>query len=183
MSATIAGPLRLIGLAAAAALALTACSPDQAGTAAFVGNRRITSQQLQGALDGLRKGNPQFAQVEQLDQLVLFDLIAEPYLLAAAAQAGIGVPAAQAQAELPQTPHANPEALRALRAQLALNLLKQGQKDAELNAVAAQLRAVRIRVNPRYGRFDKTKLQIAGSTPNWLVPRPAAAPPGAPQTG
>ncbi len=179
--------LRLVSLAAAAALALTACSPDQAGTAAFVGNRRITSDQLQGALDGLRKGNTQFAQVDQLDQLVLFDLVAEPYLLAAAAKAGISVPAAQAQAQLPQTPHANPEALRALRAQLALNLLKQGQKDAELNTVAAQLRAVRIRVNPRYGRFDKAQLTITDAAPNWLAhpaaPAPTGAPTGAPPTG
>ena len=175
--------LRLVAPVAALTLVLSACSPDQAGTAAFVGKRRITTDQLQGALDGLRKGNPQFAQVVGLDKLVLFDLIAEPYLLAAAAGAGLTLPPDQAvRAELPQTPHANPQALRALRAQVALNLLRQGQKDAALATVANQLRAARIRVNPRYGSFDKAQLTITDAAPNWLVSRPAPAPTGAPAT-
>ncbi len=174
--------MRLVGVAGAMALVASGCTPGEAGAAAVVGDRRVTTEQLQGALAGLREGNPEFAQVEQLDQLVLFDLIAAPYLLEAADAAGLGVAPSEAQAALPQTPDANPDALRALQAQIAFNKLSQGQKGEALASVADQLRGAKVRVSPRYGRFDAATLAIATGQPNWLVPKAEPAPTDAPPT-
>lgn len=166
----------LLVMAAAGAVALGACSPAESGAAAVVGDRRITTGQLQRALDTLRAGNPDFAQVKQLDRLVLFDLIAEPYLVQAAQDAGLGVSTSEAQAALPKAPGANADALRALRAQIALNRLDRGQKRTALDSVAAGLRREGVRVSPRFGRFDSTKMTIVDAAPNWLVAGPVASP-------
>ena len=174
--------MRLAGVAAVMALVASGCTPGEAGAAAVVGDRRITTDQLQGALTGLREGNPEFAQVEQLVQLVLFDLIAAPYLLEAANSAGLGVAPSEAQAALPQTLDANPDALRALQAQIAFNKLSQGQKGEALASVADRLRRAKVRVSPRYGRFDAATLAVAASQPNWLVPKAEPAPTDAPPT-
>ena len=176
------GRLRLVTVAGAVALAAGACTPGEAGAAAVVGDRRITTEQLQGALKGLRTGNPEFAQVEQLDRLVLFNLIAAPYLIEAADAAGLGVAPSEAQAALPMTPDADPEAVRALQAQIALNKLNQAQKGEALAAVGARLRGAGVRVSPRYGRFDSTTLAVVQGQPNWLVPRAEPAPTDAPST-
>lgn len=176
MSPRISRRLSLAAAAAAVAVGASACSPAETGAAAVVGDRRITTDQLQQALTGLRAGNPDFAQVEQLDRLVLFDLIAEPYLMKAAQDAGLGVSPSEAQAALPRTPQANPEALRALQAQIALNKLNQGQKAQALAGVGTALRAARVKVSPRFGRFDAATLTVVDARPNWLVSRPAATP-------
>lgn len=171
---TIRGPVAAV-LVAALALATSACSPRETGAAAVVGERRVTTQELQNALTGLKAGNPQFAQVEQLDRLVLFDLIAEPYLVSAAEGAGLGVSPSEAQAALPATPNADPAAIRALRGQIALNKLNQAQATDALGAVASRLRSAGVRVSPRYGRFDDKTLSVVDAAPNWLpAPSPSA---------
>lgn len=176
MSPTPVRRLAAPAMAAALALGLGACSPAETGAAAVVGDRRITTEQLQSALAGLRAGNPEFAQVEGLDRLVLFDLVAEPYLLEAARAAGLGVSPSEAQAALTQTPEANPDALRALQGQIALNKLTQAQKTQELAGVGTALRAAGVTVSPRYGRFDAQSLTIVDSQANWLVPGPSPSP-------
>lgn len=171
---TIRGPIVAAALVVVA-LTTSACSPREAGAAAVVGDRRVTTQELQDALTGLKAGNPQFAQVQQLDRLVLFDLVAEPYLTRAAQQAGIGVSDSEARAALPGTPQADPAAVRALRGQIALNKLNQAQSSEALDAVAATLRSQGVRVSPRYGRFDDQTLSIVDAAPNWLpTPKPTA---------
>ena len=174
--------MRLASVAGAMALVASGCTPGEAGAAAVVGDRRVTTDQLQGALTGLRQGNPEFAAVKQLDQLVLFDLIAAPYLLEAAEAAGLGVAPSEAQAALPQTPDADPDALRALQAQIAFNKLTQGQQGDALASVAERLRRANVRVSPRYGRFDASTLAIATGQSNWLKSKPEPAPTDAPPT-
>jgi len=88
----------------------------------------------------------------------------------------------EAQAALPQTPGANPNAIRALQAQIAFNKLNQGQKGEALAAVAERLRGADVRVSPRYGRFDAAALAIAPGQPNWLVPPAKPAPTDTPTT-
>ena len=168
-------------LAAAAAVALTvgACSPSEAGAAAVVGGRRVTNDQLQQALVGLRAGNPDFAQVQGLDRLVLFDLLAGPFLTKAAQDAGLGVSPSEAQAALPKTPSANENALAALQAQIAFNKLTQAQKGEALAAVSTALKQAGVKVSPRFGRFDATSLSIVAAAPNWL-PTPAPTPTATP---
>lgn len=175
MSSKISRCLPLVA-AAAVALGAGACSPAENGAAAVVGDRRITTDQLQRALTGLRAGNPEFAQVQQLDRLVLFDLVAAPYLLQAAQDAGLGVSPSEAQTALAKTPDADPEALRALQAQIALNKLTQGQKAQALAGVGTALRQAGVRISPRFGRFDTQSLTIVDAQPNWLVPTPTPTP-------
>lgn len=182
MSTNTVRRLRLVVLAAGLALAAGGCAPDEPSAAALVGGRRISTDQLQSAVTTLRTGNPQFAQVPQLDRLVLFDLIAAPYLLNAAQAEGVGVSPSEAQSALPKAPNADPSALRALSAQIALNRLTQGQKTAALATVGSQLRKAGVRVSPRLGRFDTASLTIVDAKPNWLVPTPTptAAPKATP---
>ncbi len=178
---TIRGPL-VAAAVLAVALTTAACSPRETGAAAVVGDRRVSTQELQDALAGLKAGNPQFAEVAQLDRLVLFDLIAEPYLVKAAQTAGLGVSDSEAQAALPGTPQADPAAVRALRGQIALNKLNQAQSTEALDAVAATLRSEGVKVSPRYGRFDSQSLSVVDAAPNWLptpTPSPSATAPPA----
>lgn len=167
--------------AVAGALVLTAaCSPEEAGAAAVVGDRRITNEQLQSAVTDLREGSPDAAQVPQLDRLVLFAIIAEPYVLPAARAEGLGVAPAEAEAALPRGESPGPDAVRALQSLIALNKLEQGQKQEALSAVATQLRDAGVRVSPRFGRFDPQAMTIVDAQPNWLVPAPKTPPTGAP---
>lgn len=167
--------------AVAGALVLTAaCSPEEAGAAAVVGDRRITNEQLQSAVTDLREGSPDAAQVPQLDRLVLFAIIAEPYVLPAARAEGLGVAPAEAEAALPRSESPGPDAVRALQSLIALNKLEQGQKQEALSAVATQLRDAGVRVSPRFGRFDPQAMTIVDAQPNWLVPAPKTPPTGAP---
>lgn len=179
MSPTIIRRAPLLAAVAAVALTVGACSPAEAGAAAVVGGRRVTNDQLRQALDGLRAGNPDFAQVQGLDRLVLFDLLAEPFLTKAAQDAGLGVSPSEAQAALPKTPGANENALAALQAQIALNKLTQGQKAEALAGVGTALRKAGVKVSPRFGRFDAQTLSIVDAAPNWL-PAPAPTPTATP---
>lgn len=179
MSPSITRRVPILAAAAAVALTVGACSPAEAGAAAVVGGRRITNDQLQQALTGLRTGNPEFAQVQGLDRLVLFDLLAEPYLTKAAQDAGLGVSPSEAQAALPKTPDANENALAALQAQIAFNKLTQGQKGDALAGVGTALTRAGVKVSPRFGRFDAKSLSIVDATPNWL-PTPAPTPTATP---
>lgn len=179
MSLTIIRRVPILAAAAAVALTVGACSPAEAGAAAVVGGRRVTNDQLQQALDGLRAGNPDFAQVQGLDRLVLFDLLAEPILTKAAKDAGLGVSPSEAQAALPKTPGANENALAALQAQIALNKLTQGQKGEVLAGVSSALTKAGVKVSPRFGRFDAKTLSIVNAAPNWL-PTPAPTPTATP---
>jgi len=170
--------------AVAGAVVLTAaCSPEEAGAAALVGDRRITNEQLQSAVTDLREGSPDAAQVPQLDRLVLFAIIAEPYVLKAARDEGLGVSPSEAQAALPRSENPGPDAVRALQALIALNKLDQGQKQEALSGVATQLRDAGVRVSPRFGRFDPQAMRIVDAPPNWLVPAPKTPPTGAPAPG
>lgn len=170
------------GMAAALAVGLGACSPSKTGAAATVDGRRITIADLQNAVRDVKAGNPELTQVQGLDRYLLFDLIAAPYLIDAASQAGMGVSTSQAQQVLPKKSDADPAALLALQAQLAFQALRQGNETAALTSVREQLERAHVQVNPRFGTFDPAgvtdpqKNTIVAAQPNWLVgARPASS--------
>jgi hypothetical protein len=169
-------------LAATLAAALTGCSPDQSGAAATVGGRTVSVSDLHDAVTAVKSGNPDLAQVEGLDRYLLFDLIAAPYLLEAASQAGVGVSEAEAAAALPKAHTPDPHAVRALQAQLAFQNLRQANNMQALESVRTQLEQARVKVNPRFGRFDASgvtevnKPTIVDSQQNWLVAAPTPTP-------
>lgn len=187
-SATRTAPARRLARLAAGvlvgvtALTASACAPQQAGAAALVGDRRVPQGDLDAALKGIREGNPQFAQVPA--GAVLVDLIAEPYLLAAAAKAGQPVSQDQARQLLPSTDHPDERAVRVLQAQIALESL-----DAQaLAGVSKQLDQAKVKVSPRYGTFDSAKFSLSQPTPDWVQKSDAVSgiptlPGGQPQQG
>jgi hypothetical protein len=164
------------------AAALTACSPDQSGAAATVGDRTVSVSDLHSAVEAVKSGNPDLAQVEGLDRYLLFDLIAAPYLLDAASQAGVGVSEAEAAAALPKAHNPDARAVRALQAQLAFQNLRQANNTQALEGIRTQLEQARVEVNPRFGTFDPAgvtevnKPTIVDSQQNWLVALPTPTP-------
>jgi hypothetical protein len=168
--------------AACLATALTACSPEQAGAAATVGGRTVSISDLHDAVASVKSGNPDLAQVEGLDRYLLFDLIAAPYLLAAASDAGLGVSEAEAAAALPKAHDPDANAVRALQTQIAFQNLRQANNMQALETVRKQLEQAGVTVNPRFGRFDPTgvtevnKPTIVDQQQNWLVAAPTPTP-------
>lgn len=162
-------------LAAALAAGLSACSPKQTGAAATVGNRVVSVQDLHDAVEAVKSGNPDLAQVEGLDRYLLFDLIAAPYLLDAASAAGMGVSTSEAAAALPKASNPDHNAVRALQTQLAFQNLRQANDTQSLEKVRQQLESAGVEVNPRFGTFDPSgvtdvnKPTIVNKQSNWLV--------------
>ncbi len=169
---------QLVAAAAIAIAALTAsaCGQVQAGSAAVVGDRRISVAELQAATTQIQTYAGPDQQVSQNKVLLL--MILEPYLVRAAAKGGVGVSQDQATQELKAHSVARPGAgaVQAIRALTALNNLQQAGKQEDLTALADQIRGDRIEVNPRYGRFDPKTLDVVATTPDWLVASPTATP-------
>lgn len=146
---------------AAGALLLAGCS-QVPGTAAVVDGRTITEGTLQQATDDLGQLVPQGIPTQQ----VLINLIAAPYLLEAAAEAGAGVSEAEAvqlaeqlaaQAGLDEVPELGDGALDVLRATLAQQKLSQSADPAGAFASFEEdLAAADVVLSPRYGTFDLT---------------------------
>jgi hypothetical protein len=175
-----------VAAVAAVALALGACSPREAGAAAVYGDERITTDQVTQAVQGIKQGNPEIAQTPGLEQTVLFYLLVAPFLLPAAERAGAGVSDSEAASQLlPKATNPDPQALRVLRTFLALQKLQQGGATPVLQQVQRQIQTAGVRVNPRFGRLDTSRLEIVQRQPNWLVRTPAPTatetpPPAAP---
>jgi hypothetical protein len=169
-------------IAAALAAALTACSPEQTGAAATVGSRTVSISDLHDAVADVKTGNPDLAQVEGLDRYLLFDLIAAPYLLEAASNAGLGVSEAEAAAALPEKKDADANAVRALQTKIAFQNLRQANNVEALESVRKQLEQAGVTVNPRFGSFDPAGVTevntptIVDQQPNWLVATPTPTP-------
>jgi hypothetical protein len=160
---------RAAGAVLVTALAVGACSPRESGAAAVVGDRRITTDQLSGAVAGIKRGNPQLGANQGLDRTVLFFLIISPYVLRAAEAKGVGVSDAQAAKLLVRDIDPDPDAVQVLRTYLALQALQEAKGTAELQQVQQEVAAVKPRLNPRYGRFDTKELTVVSETPNWLA--------------
>lgn len=182
MSARTTRRIAAAGLAAALAAGVTACSPEQTGAAATVGGRSVSVSDLHDAVEAVKSGNPDLAQVEGLDRYLLFDLIAAPFMLDAASAAGMGVSTDEAAAALPKATHPDPNAVRALQTQIAFQNLRQANDMQSLQRVRSQLEHAGVKVNPRFGSFDPAgvtdvnKQAVVAHQPNWLVAVPAPTP-------
>ncbi|HET8615432.1 MAG TPA: SurA N-terminal domain-containing protein [Actinomycetales bacterium] len=174
--------IAVAALAATFAGGLTACSPEQTGAAATVGGRSVSVADLHDAVEGVKSGNPDLAQVEGLDRYLLFDLIAAPYMLQAASDAGMGVSTDEAAAALPKSHDPDPSAVRALQTQIAFQNLRQANDMQALEKVRDELVRAGVTVNPRFGSFDPSgvtevnKPTIVDHQPNWLSQTPAPTP-------
>lgn len=155
------------------AVGATACSPHEPGSAAVVGDRQISNQQVDDAVTGIEKGNPQLSQTPDLARTVLFYLMIEPWVTTAAQQNGAGVSDDQAKAMLSATRNPDPEAVAVIRTFLALQKLSSNTQ--VLSQLQKDIVAEHPRVNPRYGQFNGKTMNVDDLTPNWL-PKPKPTP-------
>jgi hypothetical protein len=174
------GRLAVAGAAVVAAVALSACTPSQAGAAATIDGRRISASDVTDATTGIKVGNPQLASGPGLDRTVLFYLLLRPYVLDAAQANGVAVSEQEAAGQLSQTTSPDPHAVQVLQTFLALQKLQQLNKPQLLTRLQDELKAAKPSVNPRYGRFDATSMTIVDAGSNWLVPTPTATAQGTP---
>ena len=192
-------------LAASLALSpLVAACGTQAGSAAIVGDRRISVGELQTATSEVRTivGDP--SQVNQ--QLVLGWLIAHPYVEQVAAQHGQGVSTQDAEAFFTRAKFTNAQggttpseaSVQAVQTAYALSLLTGQDSSTPETAkqatdqVLADLKAAHVEVNPRYGTFDykwdeqTQSFTLSPRSSNWLQAtqpaQPAASPSPSPSS-
>ncbi|WP_326825737.1 SurA N-terminal domain-containing protein [Streptosporangium sp. NBC_01756] len=174
--------VRVILAVAAAGVALTACSPTQAGAAAVVGGQRISSSQLDGDVReleaALAKAGGSAAQLQSygsLPQLVLYQTATAKQLTIAAERKGvtatdgeidqlISTAGGQAQYEQQMLQQAVPPSQMRAYAKASLLASKLAAKYGGGTDQAAlqrgsqlaskDVQAVKISWNPRYGTFN-----------------------------
>jgi hypothetical protein len=166
-----------------AAVALSGCGPVEAGSAAIVGDRRISAHELEQATADINAFTGPDNPVSE--QAILFDLIISPYFTARVAQAKAGALASQDEArkELQtKVPDPSDAAVDVLRINLSIQRAQQLPQEAAqavFNGVTEDLKKVDVDVNPRYGQFDKTKMSVVEATRNWLKSVPPSPSPTA----
>jgi hypothetical protein len=175
-------------LAVALALTLSSCDAAQPGSAATVGDRRISVAQVQSAYQDVVQIVGQDAQVTQGQILSL--LIREPFLVSEAAKLGRGVSAQDARLEISSVGSVNVAKLSdagvdVWRADLANRALLSERPDADIKvtnaAIADDLKAVGVHINPRYGAgIDYANSTILPEKRDWLrktaTPGPSPTP-------
>jgi hypothetical protein len=165
-------------LVAGAVAALTAgCGSTEAGSAATVGDRRISVQELQTATNDIQKLYGPNQPVPQ--RSVLFLLAAAPYLEAIAVPEDAGASLSDARKVFGETvPNPSHAALVVMQANTTLGNLDQLGNDKTTQAlqqVSKSLADDHFTVNPRYGEFDPTRGSLLPEQPNWL-PTPSPTP-------
>jgi hypothetical protein len=173
-------PMRWVALTGAALLALlasTGCSASEAGAAAVVDGKRISVADVQSAAADFET----FTGQPVAQQQVLYFLVIGPYVVDAAARAGVGVSLDDAKAQLTQRiPDPSESGVTALQAAESVSRLTQLSEDRSkpiLDGVVSKLRSADIELSPRYGEFDAEQITITAPQENWIeAPAVAASP-------
>ncbi len=177
----------LVTLATAAAL-LTACT-GQPGAAAVVDGTGIPASELQVALDEL---GPYVQGASP--SAVLGVLVAEPTVTQMAADAGVAVSDADAQAFLDQVvqqttpdehPTFGPASLAIARYFVAFtNLSNASSQDEATTDITKEVAKLDVKVNPRFGTLGENNQITAPTPPKWIVqPAPSPSPTADPGDG
>lgn len=183
-----------VALAIAVAPVLSGCGTTQAGSAAIVGDQRITVGELQTATTELKSLVSDPTQISQ--ELVLGWLIANPAAQRVAADQGQVVSRDDALRFFTQAKFTDPKggttpsdaAVSAVQTAYTLQLLAgqgvdQATAKANIDKVIADLKTEKVTVNPRYGTFDYAwdpqtqSFTLSPAKVDWLsTPSPAASP-------
>ena len=179
--------IRTLLVATSAAALLAGCGTMHAGSAAVVGDRRISVEDLQSATKDAQafvdaQAQAQNAQRQVVSQSqVLYLLAALPYIQELATKDGVGASESDAKAALAQWNVRNPSraGILVVQANEGLSNIQQlsDQKAAEADAsITKSLLADHVEISPRYGTFDPKVGRILQARPNWLpTPSPSAA--------
>jgi len=170
--------LRSVLVAGVAVTLVSGCGTPEAGSAATVGSRRISVQDVQSATADIQALYGPEQPVPQ--QSVLFLMAAAPYLETAAIKLQAGASIDDARTVFgTKVAHPSQAALQVIQANVIIaNLQKLGNEQAgpALQEVTDSLQRDKLSVNPRYGTFDP-QTGIKQVQPNWLpTPPPSATP-------
>jgi hypothetical protein len=174
--------IRTLVVATGVVALLAGCGTPEAGSAAVVGNRRISVSDLQAAtVDAQAFVGPS---VPVSQRQVLYLLAASPYIEQLADRFGVGVSTDDARAAMAQTvPHPSAAGLKVVQANEALLAVQQlgDQQTSVANAIITKgLVSEGFSVNPRYGIFNTSIGRVAPIQPNWQpTPSPSATAPAA----
>ncbi len=150
-----------------ATLALSACGSQAPGAAAIVDGSTISEKEVQtvsAELNTIAQG-----QTKLTPGIVLVNLILAPYVLAEASRTGKTVTDAEARKVIAKVPNPSPATMDFVRMQLEIPNLSTASK----TAILAKLAKADVSVNPRYGTFDRAKIALLPSAPNWIKTSPS----------
>jgi hypothetical protein len=148
-----------------AALALSACGPQDAGAAAIVNGTVISDQDVQTITGQLNTISPDGQKLSSSNALL--SLILEPYVLAEAARVDkVVVSAADARKVIAKVANPSPKTIKFVQTQLVI----QGLNEASKASIVKEIGKAKITVNPRYGTFDATRVELTPTSPNWIKP-------------
>ena len=169
--------LRTVLATGVAAALLSGCGTPEAGSAATVGDRRISVSDVQSATADIQAVFGPDQPVPQRN--VLFLLAAAPYIEDAASRSGAGVSLDDARTQFANKV-ADPSraALVVIQANASLSRLDQlgqGRTQQVLVEITQCLAKDGFTVNPRYGTFDPQRGTMLSDQPNWL-PTPSPTP-------
>ena len=154
-----------LALALGSALALSGCGGTN--VAASVDGRVITEDSARIVTEQIRKNFGENVGDFQTPSAVSY-LIMAPFMIDAAAEAGIPVSEQEARAALTEISDPAPETVEVVRANAAIGALQQTHPEA-LQKASEKMAAAKISVNPRYGAFDIATGQMSAKTPNWIA--------------
>jgi len=175
-------------LAAVLALVLSSCDAPQPGSAATVGQRRISVAAVQRAYQDI---GPIVGADQQITQdQILNLLILEPYLIKAAAGLGKGISNQDARLNITSAGSVNvakvsDAGIEVWRANLANTAIQTSRTNAEIEGtyqeIGRELKASGVHINPRYGSaIDYTNFSILPSKSDWLKTTATATPTATP---
>jgi hypothetical protein len=155
---TLRGPLAAVVIAAA--LSVSGCGT--ADTAAVVNGQVISETEAQRAA---REINEAFSPQTPLDTPgAVSSLIAAPIINEVASKVGKAESDSSARAAMPNISDPSQASLDLVKANFALQKLS----DQEKQQVLEQLKKADIKINPRYGSFDRDTASFEAPARNWL---------------
>ena len=168
---TLSQHLKTLALVIGASLALSGCATQQPGAAAIVNDTAVRHQDIVISDEDVQSVPLELNALAQGGQELkvsdaLLSLILAPYVLDEAQRVGKTVSASEARKVIAKVANPSPSTIAFVQMQLAIQKLDQASK----TLIVDELGKVKITVNPRYGAFDVTKIELTPITPNWVKP-------------
>ncbi len=166
-------------LAVGAALVAAGCSgPAGPDRAAVVDGQVISETSMQSGMAEVNRMNPKLLQAPLTPTGTVTALVQAPVVLTYLDSKGVRVSDTVAQKAAAQRGIADPSdsTLEIIKLATAISLAQTDGKFTadDQAALVAQLKALKVDVNPRYGSYDPNTASVQLTTPGWVTPHNAA---------